>query len=334
MNRAQLPSGIATGIGSLPHRDAADAADFALATLELPAIPTLPKRSPAEGMIAQAMVGSGRHHRRPVRQHRRRRHRFDPDGSGRHRSRPRRVRRLPRVPRRAAVAEAPVKWQFVGPVTLGLALVRAGLDTDVAFEASVRAVRCHVRQLVEHVAAGAARLPAAGVHRRTVARRADGRRVPDRPRHGDRPGVGRAGRDRAGRRHRPARVRQRRHRLARGRRPGRAVRSRRAPTSSSRPATSSGSSSAAAGSPGVRSPPTARSSRRPSGRGASSSSCGASWSSAAPTRPCFASSRSSPPSAVSARTPRPWPSGCTGWPPRSASGSGTRRRRRASSLGA
>ena len=57
MNRAQLPSGIATGIGSLPHRDAAAAAKFSLTTLELPAIPTLPKRSPAEGMIPQALVG-------------------------------------------------------------------------------------------------------------------------------------------------------------------------------------------------------------------------------------------------------------------------------------
>ena len=57
MNRAQLPSGIATGIGSLPHRDAAAAAEFVLATLALPAIPTLPKRSPAEGMIPQALVG-------------------------------------------------------------------------------------------------------------------------------------------------------------------------------------------------------------------------------------------------------------------------------------
>ena len=52
----------------------------------------------------------------------------------------------------AAGRTAPVKWQFVGPVTLGLALVRAGLSSDVAFEVSVRAVRCRVRQLVEHVA--------------------------------------------------------------------------------------------------------------------------------------------------------------------------------------
>jgi methionine synthase II (cobalamin-independent) len=51
----------------------------------------------------------------------------------------------------AAGRKAPVKWQFVGPVTLGLALVRAGLSSDIAFEVSVRAVRCRVRQLAEHV---------------------------------------------------------------------------------------------------------------------------------------------------------------------------------------
>ncbi len=55
--RVQLPSGIATGIGSLPHRNAAEATAFVLSAMELPAIPTLPRRSPAEGMIAQATVG-------------------------------------------------------------------------------------------------------------------------------------------------------------------------------------------------------------------------------------------------------------------------------------
>jgi hypothetical protein len=57
MNPVQLPSGIATGIGGLPHRDASEAAAFVLRTMELPAIPTLPRRSPAEGSMAQAMVG-------------------------------------------------------------------------------------------------------------------------------------------------------------------------------------------------------------------------------------------------------------------------------------
>ena len=53
-----LPAGVITGVGSLPHRDGRAAADFVLSALpELPAIPSLPNRSPAEGMLAQAAVG-------------------------------------------------------------------------------------------------------------------------------------------------------------------------------------------------------------------------------------------------------------------------------------
>ena len=153
MNRAQLPSGIATGIGSLPHRDATAAAKFALTTLELPAIPTLPKRSPAEGMIPQALVGLagitvGQYGSIAFDAAS-----FDPDAPV--------VTDLQHdafAGWRAFLAaaegrKAPVKWQFVGPVTLGLALVRAGLTSELAFEVSVRAVRCRVRQLVDHVAA-------------------------------------------------------------------------------------------------------------------------------------------------------------------------------------
>ena len=67
--RAELPTvpplgdalrpGACTGVGSLPHRSVHDAAAFALREYDLPAIPTLPRRSPAEGMIAQALVGIG-----------------------------------------------------------------------------------------------------------------------------------------------------------------------------------------------------------------------------------------------------------------------------------
>ena len=53
----QLRPGATTGIGSLPHRSVHEAASFALCKYELPAIPSLPRRSPAEGMIAQAVVG-------------------------------------------------------------------------------------------------------------------------------------------------------------------------------------------------------------------------------------------------------------------------------------
>ena len=54
-----LRPGACTGIGSLPHRSVHDAAAFALREYDVPAIPTLPRRSPAEGMIAQALVGIG-----------------------------------------------------------------------------------------------------------------------------------------------------------------------------------------------------------------------------------------------------------------------------------
>ena len=40
--------------------------------------------------------------------------------------------------------QGPVKWQFVGPVTLGAALTRAGVPVDVAFPVAVRAVRSHL----------------------------------------------------------------------------------------------------------------------------------------------------------------------------------------------
>src|SRR5689334_4923938 len=49
-----LASGIATAIGSLPHRDAGAAAALVLRCLpELPAAPQLPMRSPLENVIAQ-----------------------------------------------------------------------------------------------------------------------------------------------------------------------------------------------------------------------------------------------------------------------------------------
>jgi hypothetical protein len=153
VNRAQLPSGVATGIGSLPHRDAAAAAAFVLATLELPAIPTLPKRSPAEGMIPQALVGLagitvGQYGSIAFDAAS-----FDPEAPVITDLQHDAFAGWRAFLAAAAGRRAAVKWQFVGPVTLGLALVRAGLASDVAFEVSVRAVRCRVRQLADHVAA-------------------------------------------------------------------------------------------------------------------------------------------------------------------------------------
>jgi hypothetical protein len=141
-----LPAGVITGVGSLPHRDARAAADFVLSALpELPAIPSLPNRSRAEGMLAQAAVGI-----RGVA--------IAPDGDLV--VDPRRVDPLVTIAAdldhdafgglraflEAAVGrEGPVKWQLTGPITLGLALCRKGVPASSAFDVAVRAVRVHLR---------------------------------------------------------------------------------------------------------------------------------------------------------------------------------------------
>jgi hypothetical protein len=149
-----LRPGAATGVGSLPHRSVRDAASFALREYDLPAIPTLPRRSPAEGMIAQALVG------------------IAGVTLGQYGSIAVDVDRLdPEAPvatdlghdayggLRAFLAEAaarqlrgPVKWQFTGPVTLGAALTRVGAPADLAFAVAAKAVRSHLKAIADAVA--------------------------------------------------------------------------------------------------------------------------------------------------------------------------------------
>jgi hypothetical protein len=149
-----LRGGEATGVGSLPHREASDAAQFALTEYDVPAIPTLPRRSPAEGMIAQAVLG------------------IEGVALGQYGSIAVDVRRLDPVAPvvtdlsqdsytafraflDAAVAAewtGPVKWQFVGPVTLGVALTRAGVAVGTSFAVAVRAVRAHLLVIADAVA--------------------------------------------------------------------------------------------------------------------------------------------------------------------------------------
>ena len=153
LDRALRP-GAATGIGSLPHRNADDAAAFALREYDLPAVPTLPRRSPAEGMIAQALLG------------------IDGVTFGQYGSVAVDVRRLdPCAPvvtdlhrdgflgmatfldvATARGYRGPVKWQFVGPVTLGVSLTRAGVAVGTAFAVAVRAVRAHLAALARAIA--------------------------------------------------------------------------------------------------------------------------------------------------------------------------------------
>jgi hypothetical protein len=148
-------AGGTTGVGSLPHRDAHAAAEFSMLEHDVMVVPSLPRRSPAESMIAQGVVG------------------IPGVMVGQYGSIAVDVRRLdPAEPvatdvgsdgfvgfrtflAHAAAAGAdgrPVKWQLVGPVTLGLALVRAGAPVDIAFEVAAEAVRAHVRALAAEVA--------------------------------------------------------------------------------------------------------------------------------------------------------------------------------------
>ncbi len=150
---AALGSGLVTGIGSLPHRQADAAAAFAT-KIELPMLPRLPRRSPAEGLIGQAIVGlmgvsMGQYGAIS----------FDPKVID------------PAAPvytdlthdafggfqaflhaATAADHRGPVKWQFVGPVSLGVTLLRAGVPADLAFDVAANAVRSHVIHLQRAIA--------------------------------------------------------------------------------------------------------------------------------------------------------------------------------------
>ena len=149
-----LPVGLVTGIGHLPHCDPGEAVDFVLRTSpRLPAAPSLPARSRREGMIAQAAAGVAGVRVRddgsievdstavdpaaPI---------ADPAFAG-----------DAHVGLRAfltAVADrdGPVKVSVTGPITLGLALHGAGVDTDLAFAVAGAAVRHRAEALVEHLA--------------------------------------------------------------------------------------------------------------------------------------------------------------------------------------
>jgi hypothetical protein len=150
-----IESGSSTGVGSLPHRDARAGAEFALREHELVMIPSLPRRSPAESMIAQAVLGLsgislGQYGSIAV----------DVDAVDPEASVHTDVNSDSFVGMRtflshavaAGIDGAPVKWQFVGPVTLGVALTRAGIPSAIAFEVAATSVRSHIVSLSQVIA--------------------------------------------------------------------------------------------------------------------------------------------------------------------------------------
>jgi methionine synthase II (cobalamin-independent) len=144
-----LAAGLVTSIGSLPHRDPDVAADFVLRhSRALPAAPQLPRRTPLEGMVAQAARGIEGVTVRP-------------DGS---------LLVVPGLDAGAAIhptfdgashagllaflaaaagRAGPVKLQVTGPVTLGSALVDAGADPGIAYPLAASAVRAEGGALLE-----------------------------------------------------------------------------------------------------------------------------------------------------------------------------------------
>jgi hypothetical protein len=141
------------GTGSLPHRNADAAARFALGAYDLATVPHLPRRSPAESPIAQALVGVpgvtlGQYGTVAIDPAR-----LDPDAPV--------VTDLDRdgfVGARtfldAATEHAyagPVVWHFAGPISVGLSLLRAGAAADVAFRVACHAVRSHTLALAAAV---------------------------------------------------------------------------------------------------------------------------------------------------------------------------------------
>lgn len=152
--RTALPAGLATGIGSLPHTDAATAANVSLRLLPgLPAIPQLPRRSAHESMNAQWLralpeVVVGDDGSISIDDD------ADPDGPldfsfdefahGGLLAFVEHAAKLPRRPTR-------VKAQITGPLTLGVALTELGVPEDFAFPRASRVARGWARRVEDLV---------------------------------------------------------------------------------------------------------------------------------------------------------------------------------------
>lgn len=146
--------GSSFGIGSLPHLSAGQAARFSFDAFDVPTVPSLPRRSPAELAVAQALMGVpgvtfGQYGAVAVDCSQ-----LDPDAP---------VATDLDGPQfiglRAFLNEArdrsyqgPVKWQFIGPISVGLTLVRAGASPAVAFPVALRTVRSHLTAIQRLIA--------------------------------------------------------------------------------------------------------------------------------------------------------------------------------------
>lgn len=151
--RAPFQGGVSVGGGSLPHRDPAAAVAFSVGEFDVATIPTLPLRSAAEGLIAQAVAGlpgvtigpTGEIALDPAEIVE------DPGAvldssieSVRSHDAYVGLRAFLTLAAKVDLDDPPVKWQTVGPVTLGGALARLGLPDERAFPLALTLVRARL----------------------------------------------------------------------------------------------------------------------------------------------------------------------------------------------
>ena len=138
-----LAPGLATGIGSLPHDDPVAAAELVLRCLpDLPAIPQLPGRDPREGMLAQWLralpeVEVGRGGSITLRGE----SDAEPECVFDDRSHSGLLAFLDVASDAAQPPLLRVKGQVTGPLTLGTALVAAGMPAERAFRRAAAVTR-------------------------------------------------------------------------------------------------------------------------------------------------------------------------------------------------
>lgn len=151
--RGWLTPGATIGTGSLPHRNARQAVDFVLDAYDVPTMPSLPRRSPAESPIVQALVGVrgvtlGQYGTVAVDVSR-----LDPEApvcTDLARDHFTGFRTFLEVARDREVS-GPVAWHFAGPMSVGVALIRAGAAPGVAFDVGRAVVRSHLRTIAANV---------------------------------------------------------------------------------------------------------------------------------------------------------------------------------------
>ncbi len=152
--RAQwLTTAATVGVASLPHRNARQAAEFALASYDVPTMPSLPRRSPAESPIAQALVGVcgvtlGQYGTVAIDVAR-----LDPAApvcTDLERDHFTGFRTFLSVASERGHT-GPVAWHFAGSISVGVALLRAGATPDLAFDVGRAAIRSHTRAVAAAV---------------------------------------------------------------------------------------------------------------------------------------------------------------------------------------